>query len=263
MTTTTTGRKARAAATAATATLCALCACAAPSAHAEGGGDVQKAQTLEKSVTRVLKADYLLYLPDDYNKDKSRKWPLMIFLHGSGESGSDVQKVKAHGPPRLIAQGKKFPFLVVSPQAPDKPRRGWDVETLNALLDDLLAKHAVDPDRVYLTGLSMGGYGTWAWASSNPDRFAAVAPICGGGQARVASRQMKNLPVWAFHGAKDAVVPLSESQTVVDALKQNGAAEVKFTVYPDLEHDSWTVTYDNPELYTWLLSHTRPKPDAK
>ena len=215
----------------------------------------QKPLALEKSVTKVLKAGYLLYLPKDYGKEPGKKWPVMVFLHGSGESGADLEKVKVHGPPKLIAQGKDLPFIVVSPQAP--PRRGWDVETLNALLDDVLAKYATDTNRVYLTGLSMGGYGTWAWASANPERFAAIAPICGGGQPRQAARALKNTPTWVFHGAKDLTVPIQESKDMVEALQKAGAMEVKFTIYPEAGHDSWTATYDNPELFTWLLAHTK------
>ena len=222
----------------------------------------QKSQVLEKTVVKVLKVNYLLYLPKDYGKDKSKKWPLVVFLHGSGESGSDVEKVKTHGPPKLVAAGKEFPFILVSPQAPVFPRRGWDVETLNAMLDDVLAKYAVEQDQVYLTGLSMGGYGTWAWASANPERFAAIAPICGGGDARMTSRRLRSMPIWVFHGAKDPTVPIQESEQMVAELKKIGNPEVKFTVYPEAGHDSWTVTYDNPELYTWLLSHKRPAPDA-
>jgi predicted peptidase len=221
----------------------------------------QQAQSLEKTVTKVYKANYLLYLPKEYSKEAGKKWPLIIFLHGSGESGTELEQVKVHGPPKLIAAGKEFPFIVVSPQAPTVPRRGWDVEVMNALLDDLIAKYTVDEDRVYLTGLSMGGYGTWAWASANPERFAAVAPICGGGQARMA-RRMKDIPVWAFHGGKDNVVPVKESEDMIAALKAAGA-EPKLTIYPDAMHDSWTVTYDNPELYTWFLEHKRKKPDAE
>ena len=220
----------------------------------------QRPLALEKSVTKVLKAGYLLYLPKDYGKEPDKKWPVMVFLHGSGESGADLERVKVHGPPKLIAQGKDLPFIVVSPQAPLVPRRGWDVETLNALLDDVLAKYATDTDRVYLTGLSMGGYGTWAWATANPERFAAIAPICGGGQARQGARALKSMPIWVFHGAKDMTVPLQESQDMVDALKKAGAPEVKFTIYPEAGHDSWTETYDNPELFTWLLAHTKTKP---
>jgi predicted peptidase len=220
----------------------------------------QQPQALEKTITKIVKANYLLYLPKEYSKASDKKWPLLIFLHGSGESGSDIEKVKVHGPPKLIAAGKEFPFIVVSPQAPDMPRRGWDVELMNTLLDDLIEKYAVDEDRVYLTGLSMGGYGTWAWAAASPERFAAVAPICGGGQPRQA-RRMKDVPVWAFHGAKDPVVPLKESEDMIAALKTAGA-EPKLTVYPEAMHDSWTATYDNAELYTWLLEHKRKKPEA-
>jgi predicted peptidase len=223
-------------------------------------GGQQKPLALEKTVTKVLKAGYLLYLPKDYGKDPTQKWPVLVFLHGSGESGADLEKVKVHGPPKLIAQGKDLPFIVVSPQAPVFPRRGWDVETLNALLDDVLAKYATDTSRVYLTGLSMGGYGTWAWATANPERFAAIAPICGGGQPRQGARALRNMPTWVFHGGKDTTVPLQESQDMVDALKKAGAPEVKLTIYPEAGHDSWTATYDNPELFTWLLAHTKTKP---
>ena len=216
-------------------------------------------QNLEKTITRVVKANYLLYLPKDYGKDAAKKWPLILFLHGSGESGSDVEKVKMHGPPKLVAAGKDLPFVIVSPQAPT-PRVGWQVETLNTLLDDVIQKYSVDEDRVYLTGLSMGGFGTWALASANPERFAAIAPICGGGQPFMA-RRLRSLPIWVFHGAKDATVPIKMSQDMVDALKTAGA-DVKFTIYPEAGHDSWTATYDNPELFTWFLEHTRKKPEA-
>ena len=226
-------------------------------ASAQKAGE-QSSQNLDKTITRVIKASYLLYLPKDYGKDTAKKWPLILFLHGSGESGSDVEKVKVHGPPKLVAAGKEMPFIVVSPQAPT-PRVGWQVETLNTLLDDVIQKYSVDEDRVYLTGLSMGGFGTWALAGANPERFAAIAPICGGGQPFMA-RRMRNLPVWVFHGAKDPTVPVKLSEDMVEALKGAGA-EVKFTVYPDAGHDSWTATYDNPELYTWFLEHKRKKPE--
>lgn len=126
---------------------------------------------------------------------------------------------------------------------------------LIALLDDVSAAHAVDPDRVYLTGLSMGGYGTWETAIRNPDRFAAIAPICGGG-SRHQARRLKDVPTWVFHGDKDEAVPVGASIEMVDALKAAGG-DVQFTRYPEAEHDSWTETYNNPKLYEWFLSHTR------
>jgi predicted peptidase len=212
----------------------------------------QQEKSLEKAITVTIRLNYLLALPDGYDEQPDKKWPLLLFLHGAGESGNDLSKVKMHGPPKLIEGGKAFPFLVVSPQSPGM---GWRPEALNALLDDVIEHYRVDQDRVYLTGLSMGGFGTWALAASRPERFAAIAPICGGGNPRDVSA-LKDLPIWVFHGAKDNVVPLARSEDMVKALKEAGA-DVKFTVYPDAGHDSWTETYNNPELYEWFLSHTR------
>ena len=136
---------------------------------------------------------------------------------------------------------------------------------LLALLDDIIAKYAVDTKRVYLTGLSMGGYGAWDLGLAYPERFAAIAPICGGGQtitvllsSRDKGPELKSLGVWAFHGGKDPVVPPDESQRMVDAVKKAGVADVHLTVYPGAEHDSWTETYKDPKLYDWLLKHERP-----
>ena len=203
----------------------------------------------------VMEIEYLLSLPEGYSED-GKAWPLMLFLHGAGERGDDVEKVKVHGPPKLIAQGKSLPFIVVSPQCPS--RASWSnpdqVAVLTALLDEITEKYRVDESRVYLTGLSMGGYGTWTLASTYPERFAAIAPICGGGQTRMA-RRLRNMPIWVFHGAKDNVVPLARSEEMVEAIREAGGS-VEFTVYPEATHDSWTVTYDNPKLYDWLLSHT-------
>lgn len=207
-----------------------------------------KAQQTSESF--VLETKYLLYLPDGYASDTSTRWPLLIFLHGSGESGTDLEKVKVHGPPKLIGQGKKFPFIVVSPQAP--PGTGWRAEILKSMLDELKKKYRVDGDRVYLTGLSMGGFGTWDLATKYPEQFAAIAPICGGGETREVWK-LRHMPVWCFHGAKDDVVPPAASQRMVDSLRKYNPA-VRFTLYPDANHNSWDVTYDNDSLYTWLLA---------
>jgi predicted peptidase len=125
------------------------------------------------------------------------------------------------------------------------------------LLDDIVSRYNVDTERIYLTGLSMGGYGTWTLAAAYPQRFAAIAPICGGGERYMADK-FKNVPVWAFHGAKDNVVPPVKSEEMVNAINARGG-NARLTVYPDAAHDSWTATYDNPELYDWFLKHRKSR----
>ena len=221
-----------------------------------GAEPTQKVGKLDAQVHVSL--DYLVYLPTDYEKKDS--WPLLLFLHGAGERGDDLELVKKHGPPKLIEQGKPFPFVVVSPQCPMDG--WWSTKPLElvALLDEIVAKYKIDQDRIYLSGLSMGGFGTWMLAAYAPDRFAAIVPVCGGGE-RLMARRLTHLPVWAFHGAKDQVVPLGRSEEMVDALKKLHG-DVKLTVYPEAGHDSWTATYENPEVYEWLLQHKRkPMPE--
>ncbi len=221
------------------------------------GGQVQAdapRQTAAMLDTQVrVKLNYLLYLPADY--DKQAQWPLMLFLHGAGERGDDLALVKRHGPPKLIDQGKSFPFIVVSPQCAKD--RFWSSQMLEltALLDEIVAKYKVDRDRISVTGLSMGGFGTWSLAAYTPDRFAAIVPICGGGEV-LSTRVLTHLPVWAFHGAKDPAVPLERSVQMIDALKKRHG-DARLTVYPNALHDSWTATYENPELYEWLLKQRR------
>jgi dienelactone hydrolase len=207
-------------------------------------------QTHEQYIRSV---NYLLYLPDGYREDTLKKWPLLLFLHGSGERGDDLEKVKTHGPPRLIGEGKKMPFIVLSPQAPQG--QGWSSADLYNLLKDCKQKYRVDADRVYLTGLSMGGFGTWSLAMEHPEEFAAIVPICGGGDTANIWK-LRNTAVWCFHGAKDKNVPLDADQKMINALRPYNPA-VKFTIYPDAEHDSWTVTYNNDSLYQWLLSQKK------
>ncbi|MEO1618458.1 MAG: prolyl oligopeptidase family serine peptidase [Planctomycetota bacterium] len=212
-------------------------------------GPSQSQQRLSATVN--VEMNYLLALPKDYETKDS--WPLVLFLHGAGERGNDIGLVKKHGPPKLIDQGKEFPFVVVSPQCPKDV--WWEPFELTELLDHVIKTHKIDEDRIYVTGLSMGGFGTWRLAAHTPERFAAIAPICGGGDL-FSTRRFATLPTWAFHGAKDNVVPLERSQEMVDAMKQRGG-EPKLTVYPDAGHDSWTATYDNPAFYEWLLTQKR------
>jgi predicted peptidase len=215
----------------------------------DGVAGAQRPAKLDAPVR--IQLNYLLYLPPDYDKQDS--WPLLLFLHGAGERGDDIELVKKHGPPKLIAEGRKFPFVVVSPQCPHD--RWWEPLELLALLDAVASQHKVDADRVYVSGLSMGGFGTWRLAFFAPQRFAAIAPICGGGEKYWAS-QIRHLPVWAFHGAKDTGVPPERSQAMIDELKKQGSSP-KLTIYPDAGHDSWTETYNNPEFYSWLLQQKR------
>ena len=206
-------------------------------------------------VTSKQTVHYWQYLPDNYEADTATLFPLVVFLHGGGEVGSDQELVKKHGLPKLIAQGQSFPFVLVAPQNPHDQL--WDDALVLSVLDRAMATHRIDPDRVYLTGLSRGGFGTWRLAIQHPERFAAIAPVCGGGLPDYAFR-IKDVPVWAFHGAKDRAIPLSRTVAMVEALLAAGG-NVKLTVYPEAEHDAWTETYDNPELYTWLLGHSRAK----
>lgn len=215
-------------------------------------GAGQSEQQMNAEITKKIDIDYLLYLPEGYG-EKDQKWPLMLFLHGAGERGDDLNLVKKHGPPKRIEQGKEFPFIVVSPQCPEGQWWTEKTDTLMALLDRIEADYDVDASRIYVTGLSMGGFGTWTLATRHPERFAAIAPICGGGDWYLADR-LQDVPIWAFHGAKDSVVPLALSETMVQAVERIGGS-ARLTVYPEANHDSWTATYDNPELYEWLLSH--------
>jgi predicted peptidase len=223
---------------------------------------MQKPQQFKRTITRTVSADYLLFLPKGYDAKGSQRWPLMLFLHGAGERGSDLKKVTVHGPPKLVKNKPEFPFILVSPQCPEGET--WSDEVLIGLLDDVIEKHQIDTNRVYLTGLSMGGYGTWSLGVKHPERFAAIAPVCGGGEtinvllaSRKKSAALKSLGVWAFHGAKDLVVKLEESERMVAALKKAGVKELELTVYPEAQHDSWTETYANEKLYEWFLKHER------
>jgi predicted peptidase len=206
---------------------------------------------------------YLLFAPREYASGNTH-WPLLLFLHGLGECGNnELDRVKIHGPARLVDVRPDFPFVVVTPQR-SPPSGGmndvpaaWQPAPLVALIDHVMANMRIDPTRVYVTGLSMGGYGTWRLAAAHYERFAAAVPICGGGEPRQMADALAHVPIWAFHGARDAVVPLSESQRMVDAVRGAGGY-VRLTVYPDAEHDSWTRTYSNPEVFDWLLSQRGP-----
>jgi predicted peptidase len=198
---------------------------------------------------------YLLFLPQEYGKNPKMRWPLILFLHGAGECGDDLDSLRLYGPAKLVEQRPEFPFICLTPQCPEGETWIEQLKTLKMLLDEVLSSYSVDLDRVYLTGFSMGGYGTWGLAMAYPETFAAMVPICGGGMVQWVEI-LKDIPVWAFHGADDPTVPVGESQRMVDALRSAGG-QAKLTVYPGVGHDSWTETYDNPELYDWFLRYRR------
>jgi predicted peptidase len=179
----------------------------------------------------------------------------------SGRKGGNLELLKKYGIPQRLEGVDDFPLITVSPQCPldsDSEQQG---ATLLALLDAVLADYAVDPRRVYLTGLSMGGRGSWRLAVHHPERFAALVPICG----RIPQLAdffdrlpaLRTMPVWVFHGSQDLVVPIANSERIVADLQELGG-NVRFTVYPDADHDAWTQAYATPELYTWLLQYSLP-----
>ncbi len=225
----------------------------------------QTAQNFSIERKQVLAADYLLFLPQGYDASSSKRWPLIFFLHGAGERGTNIWLVAKHGPPKIDTIDTNFPFIVISPQCPDG--KIWSDDLLIALLDEIETKYAVDTHRVYLTGISMGGFGTWNLGLSHPERFAAIAPVCGGGETILLTlaqhydptqlAYIKSLGVWAFHGGKDFTVSPEESVHMVDALKKIGCTDVKLTVYPEAGHDSWNQAYADPELFEWFLQHSR------
>ena len=206
------------------------------------------------SKTKCLNKKVLVYTPKSY-KSKN-KLPLLIFLHGMGERGTKIDNIKKHGPAKICEKDNNFEFITVSPQClKDAKGKGWwNTNDLNLLLDYITKNYKVDTNRIYLTGLSMGGFGSWAWAASNPDKFAAVAPICGGGNTKSAKKY--TMPIWAFHGDKDTVVAYKKSTDMVNAIKKAGG-NAKLTTYKGVGHNSWTRAYNDKELYKWFLSHSK------
>ncbi len=202
--------------------------------------------------------DYLIHTPPGYEEQDA--WPLLLFLHGAGERGDDLELVKFHGPPKLIDQGQPFPFVVVSPQCLQD--RWWEPIELIALLDEIESKYRIDADRVYVTGLSMGGFGTWELAAYAPDRFAAIVPICGGGE-KFWMKRITHVPTWIIHGGKDTGVPPERSHALLEELREKGG-NVRMTIAPQTGHLVWTSAYNNPELYGWLLQQKRqPREESR
>ena len=226
-----------------------------------GGGLAEIGEPRPLDETRTEAVHYWLFLPFNYEEQtQSGGAPLLLFLHGAGErgdpSGEDIARVKIHGPPRLLDNpefAKSFPAVTVSPQV--KNGYAWSPAQLMLLLDHIEENFVIDKSRVYVTGLSMGGFGTWMCLNESPERFAAAAPVCGGAKPEWAERLL-NIPIWVFHGDQDVVVRLDLSQNIVDAIRQAGGRNVVFTIYEGVGHDSWTPTYNNQLLYDWMFQQS-------
>ena len=186
------------------------------------------------------------------NHVEGEKYPVLLFLHGAGTRGTDIQLLHNNAFFNLTAEHKDFPFICVAPLCHENT--WFDLfQNLKSFVGHILTMPCTDPERLYLIGNSMGGYATWALAMSMPEYFAAIVPICGGGMYWNAAR-LVNTPVWAFHGGKDNVVFVEESVKLVDAVNANGG-NAKLTIYPEHMHDSWSDTYKNEQVFQWLLSH--------
>ncbi len=196
---------------------------------------------------------YLAYLPSDYDKDNTKTWPLIIYLHGSSCKGTNLEKLKKYGPPFYLERGMQVDAIVISPQCP--PNKNWTVGSwFESFYNELKEKFHIDPTRVYLTGMSLGGFGTWDLASRYPEYFAAIMPLCGGGKASMAE-SMKDIPAWVFHGDLDKKVKLKRSEEMVNAMKEAGS-DPKFSILKGQGHGIQKV-YSDQTVYQWLLSHQK------
>jgi predicted peptidase len=198
---------------------------------------------------------YLLYLPDNYNSNSEKKWPLIIYLHGKSACGANLDKVRRYGMPFYLDRDMKLEAIAVAPQCP--LGKNWVSDNwFLPFLNDLKEKYSIDESRIYLTGMSLGGFGTFSLAIKYPQIFAAVAPLCGGGQPTTVC-PMKDIPTWVFHGDKDEKVPIARSTEMVEAIKKCGG-DPKYTVLKGQPHDIHK-TYGNPELYEWMMKQSKIK----
>mgnify|MGYP001255445452 CR=1 FL=1 len=228
--------------------LCVFCmTCLAQSPTPEPGKQVE--QSLATSDGGHI--DYLLYLPQDYSS--ASKSQLVFFLHGRGESFGPLSLVAKWGPPQFAARGDDLPYVLVSPQCPgdDSWSKPTQQQRLVELLDHVLKTFNVDENQICLTGLSMGGYGSWRLAADHPERFTTVVPICGGGGAADAEK-LKDLPIWVFHGDQDSAVPFQRSVEMVEAIRKAGGTKIRFTSLEHVGHNCWSAAYATPELFQWI-----------
>lgn len=202
--------------------------------------------------------DYLLYLPANYGLEPGRKWPVIWFFHGIGERGDNVWDVMRYGVPQYLAQGNSLDAIVIAPQCHLESH--WadtdqEVEIhLRRFIPEMMARYAIDPARMYLTGLSMGGRCSWKTALAMPDLFAALAPVCGRTNTYEFERLVR-MPIYMVHGLQDSVIPFENVGKILPVLLEKGHPDITLTIYPHQRHDAWTDTYGGHGFYEWLLSH--------
>ncbi len=233
--------------------------------------ELYEARVFSMAPDRQLK--YRLMIPKDYAATGTEKYPLVLFLHGAGERGDDNKKQLVHGTKDFAKDEnrQKYPCFVLAPQCPDgkkwvevdwsaeshkQPEESISLVLTRELLVALQKQFRIDSKRLYVTGLSMGGYGTWDMVTRTPDVFAAAAPICGGADETLGGRVTK-LPIWAFHGDKDTAVKPDRTRRMIAAIEKAGG-KPKYTEYPGVGHDSWSRTYADPEFMAWLFAQKRP-----
>ena len=223
----------------------------------QGCSAQKNAQLINAEMKTVVSESlsYYLYFPKDYESEKNKKFPLLLFLHGGGESGDSLSTLESNGPPKLIVEGKQFPFLILAPQNPYK-KKWWNTRAVAQLLDTIVENNRVDKNSVYLTGLSRGGSAAWEMAVNYPNKFAALAVVCGMTPLPYANWINKDLPIWVFHGDHDKSIPISESVNMVDKLKAMGY-NVKFIIYEGVGHNSWLQAYSTEALYEWFMKQER------
>ncbi|MDF0708299.1 dienelactone hydrolase family protein [Flagellimonas okinawensis] len=197
---------------------------------------------------------YYLYYPENYFESKE-DFGLLLFLHGGGESGRNLEEIKDTGPPKMLAEGKQFPFLILAPQN-SHAKKWWNTEAVVQLLDSVANVHRVDKKRIYLTGLSRGGSACWELATQYPKKFAAMAVVCGMTPLPYAHWIDRELPIWVFHGDRDEVIQVGESDRMVAKLREMGH-EVRYTRYKGVGHNAWGRAYTTDSLYTWINAQKR------
>jgi len=219
----------------------------------------QEVVTYERQATQwiTMKMNYLLYTPAGYDDpaNADKRYPAVVMLHGALENGKNIEKILKYGPARQIEEGKDFPFIVISPQSKDSI---WHTELLTATLQHALETHRVDPNRVYLTGLSAGGLETWVLATQQPTMFAAIAPVSSWGYPDEVHR-IAHVPVWAFQGESDFITPVKSVQPLIDAHRAAGG-ESKLTPIEGTGHETWDAVYNDDKLWNWFLTKKRQPP---